>query len=184
MIKVEKETARFLNATPEYMVLSNQVKITDQVVKTQIKKMVQASANVETQDPLDIHYKAKFIASCGKISEDAIAAAREAERPARNDHLIGGLIQNPGQAVNEDGAPNVVGNANVPPASFPAAVVVAQLIPGPRPVVVSRTSHSQQRRQGLIAVAAGSPPPALRPRNADDMLANFAEIQFQDAEYK
>jgi hypothetical protein len=181
MIKVEKETARSLNESVEYMRLSNQVRITEQVVKQQIRKMQVAAATVENPQPEDIHHKAQYITACLKVSEEAIEAARIAERPSRNDAIIGGLIQGPGNGLNDDGAPNLLGNENVPPAAFPAAVVVGQLV---NPVVVSRTSHSQQRRQGLISNVAGSNPPAMRARNADDMLVNFAEIQFQDAQYK
>ena len=90
-------------------------------------------------------------------------------------------MQNPGQQINEDGAPNLMINAQVPSASFPAAVQPNQLVGA---VVVSRTSHSQPRRQGLIAVVSGAQPPAMRPRTSEDLLANFAEMQAQDADYK
>ena len=45
------KTARHLNLSSEYMALPGNVRLADQVVKTQIKRIVQASAGIETQDP-------------------------------------------------------------------------------------------------------------------------------------
>ena len=106
--KIEKETARFLNSNADYMLLSGQVALTDQVVKSQIKRIVQASANEETTDPESIAYKAKFIATSATISENAMAAAREAANPARNDAIIVSVIVNPAQRLDEDGTPNLL----------------------------------------------------------------------------
>ena len=55
------------------------------------------------------------------------------------DHVIASAIQNPGQEINEDGAPNLMGSGQVPTAAFPAAVQISHLA---GPVGVSRTSHS------------------------------------------
>ena len=58
------KTARHLNLSSEYMALPGNVRLTDQVVKTQIKRIVQASVGIETQNPQSLHYKAQCIAKC------------------------------------------------------------------------------------------------------------------------
>ena len=142
--------------------------------------MCQAAIGIETQDAESIEYKAKFISRAQEISEAAMKSRREAQKPSRNDSIIASLISAPIQQLpNADGAPTIAtASAN------PAVVQVSQLISHRLPRVLSSTSHSQNKRASLIAVAQGGEPPSTKSRTTDELLNSFALIQQQDASYR
>ncbi len=187
-IAVERETARFLNATPAYMTLARNQSITAQVVKIQITKVCQEAAGVEVQaeDSESVNYKAQFITRANNISEQAMQNRRESQRPARNDPIIARLIVAPiaGQ-LGPDGSAPVLAIPNVQAAN-PAVVQVDQLIgpAGTNPQVVSRTSHAQSRRRQIVSVAAGAQPPSIRSRTTDSLLSDFSRMQENEAVYR
>lgn len=188
--------------------MSNNVRITDQVVKIQIKALQTAAIGVQTTNQDCIHFKAQFITQaqafilalflqhseyCSIESADFILQiasentmriqreARENSRPERNDNLIAGVIAAPGDR-NADNAP-ALGPPNarlsaVPQTNNPAVAGVGQLVP---PRVVSGTGGRQRSRAGLVAVESGQQPPSVRPRTSDDLVAAFSEIQANDA---
>ena len=84
--------------------------------------------------------------------------------------MIASAIQNPGQEINEDGAPNQMGNGQVPPAAFPTAVQISQLA---GPVVVSRTSQSQRKRRSKNGAAKT----AQQQRRSNNGAATTAQQQ-------
>lgn len=187
-ITVERETARFLNATPAYMLLSGDQAITQQVVKQQISRVCQEAVGVAVQagDSESVTYKAQFITRANQLSEQAMQSRRESRRPARNDSIIASMINVPipGQLGPDGAAPALVPPPNyVPPAANPAVVQVSQLISN-RPQVVSGTSQSQSRRRDIVAVAAGAQPPSTRSRTTDSLLSDFSRMQENEAVYR
>jgi hypothetical protein len=185
-ISVERETARFLNATPAYMTLARNQSITPQVVKIQITKVCQEAAGVEVQagDTESVTYKAQFITRAHNISEQAMQNRRESQRPARNDPIIARVIAAPipGQ-LGPDGSAPALAIPNVQAAN-PAVVQVDQLIGPAVAQVVSRTSHSQSRRRQIVSVAAGAQPPSIRSRTTDSLLSDFSRMQENEAVYR
>lgn len=189
---VEKETARFLNTSAEYLLLAGNNAITQQVVKTQITRVCQEAVGIAVQadDSESITYKAQFISRADQISEQVMQARRESRRRTRNDQIIASRINAPipGQLGPDGSAPALVPPPNyVPPAANPAVVQVSQLIGNQnvaRPQVVSGTSHSQSRRREIVAVAAGAQPPSTRSRTTDSLLSDFSRMQENEAVYR
>jgi hypothetical protein len=183
-ITVERETARFLNATPAYMVLARNQLITPQVVKVQITRLCQEAVGVavEAGDSESVTYKSQYITRAHNVSEQAMQVRRDSQRPARNDPIIAQVINAPipGQLGADSDAPALVHPVQ---AANPAVVQVNQLI-GARPQVVSETSHSQSRRRELVQVAAGGQPPSTRSRTTDSLLSDFSRMQENEAVYR
>jgi hypothetical protein len=181
---VERETARFLNITPAYMLLARNQAITPQVVKVQITRACQEAVGIQIQagDSESVSYKAQFITRAHQISEQAMQSRRESQRPARNDPIIASMINAPipGQLGSDGAAPALVDSMQ---AANPAVVQVSQLI-GARPLVVSGTSHTQSRRRQVVAVSAGGQPPSSRSRTTDSLLSDFSKMQENEAVYR